>query len=230
MSLQKIKITGYTDEEFLDEIDSQEDYDDQPCYEAMINPDTITWQRTVNYNEEQASGTSSASQTYLNTPSETLSFDIVIDCTGIVDPDRTDLMVELDELQDIIYTYDGFIHRPNYVKIQWGQGIIFNGVITSLNTTFSLFRPDGSPIRAKVSLSFSEYISPETLAEMQADESPDMTHLVSVVQGMSLPQLCRKVWKNSFYYVQVARYNDLDKFRNLKGVQSLIFPPIIQPA
>lgn len=230
MSLQKIKITGYSDEDFLDEVDDSEDFDNQPFYEAMINPDTITWQRTVNYNEEQAPDTSSASQTYQSTPSETLSFDIVIDCTGIVDPERTDLIEELEVLQDIIYTYDGTIHRPNFVKVQWGQGIIFNGVITSFNTTFSLFRPDGSPLRAKVSLSFSEYISPEALGKIDNDESPDMTHLVTVTQGITLPQLCKKVWNNSFYYTQVAQYNDLDKFRNLDGIQSLIFPPIIQPA
>src|SRR3569833_2436591 len=82
MSLQKIRITGYTDEELLDEIDSSQDFDDQPFYEAMINPDAITWQRSVNYKEEQAPDTSSTSQTYQNTPSETLSFDIMIDCTG----------------------------------------------------------------------------------------------------------------------------------------------------
>jgi len=230
MSLQKIRITGYTDEELLDEIDSSQDFDDQPFYEAMINPDAITWQRSVNYNEEQAPDTSSTSQTYQNTPSETLSFDIVIDCTGVVDSTRIDLMEELEVLQDIIYTYDGTIHRPNFVKVQWGKGIIFNGVITSFNTTFSLFRPDGSPLRAKVSLSFSEYISPETLNKLDAPESPDLTHLVNVVQGMALPQLCKKVWNNSFLYTQVARYNDLDKFRNLKDVQSLIFPPIIKQA
>ena len=230
MSLQYIKITGYTDEDLEDEIDSSEDYNNEPAYEAMINPESISWQRTVNYNDDQATNTASTSQTFLNVPSETLSFDIVIDCTGIVDSSRTDLIEELEVLQDIIYTYDGTIHRPNFVKVQWGQGIIFNGVITSFNTTFTLFRPDGSPLRAKVSLTFSEYISPETLAQEQGDQSPDVTHLVNVVEGMALPQLCKKVWNNSFYYVQVAGYNDLDKFRNLNGIKSLIFPPIIKQA
>lgn len=229
MSLQKIKITGYTDEEFLDDLTDQEDNNDQPFYEAMINPDTITWQRTVNYNEEQPPDTSSASQKYLNTPSETLNFDIVIDCTGIIDSSRTDLMAEIGALEEIIYTYDGYIHRPNFVKVQWGKDLIFNGVITSFNTTFSLFRPDGSPLRAKVSLSFSEYISPETLEKIDNPESPDMTHLVTVQPGIALPQMCKKVWNDSYYYIQVARFNDLNKFRSLEGIKSLIFPPIIQP-
>jgi hypothetical protein len=53
--------------------------------------------------------------------------------------------------------------------------------------------------------------------------------LVEVVQGDSLPQLSNKVWNTPYYYVQVAQYNDLNKFRQLKGGQQLLFPPIIKP-
>jgi hypothetical protein len=53
--------------------------------------------------------------------------------------------------------------------------------------------------------------------------------LISVVEGNTLPQLCEQTWNDDSYYIQVAQYNELNKFRNLKGGQKLIFPPIIQP-
>jgi nucleoid-associated protein YgaU len=51
------------------------------------------------------------------------------------------------------------------------------------------------------------------------------THTVQA--GDTLPDLCNQVYNNSSYYIQVAKYNGLNKFRNLKPGTQLIFPPII---
>jgi hypothetical protein len=218
--LELMKITGYTDEQF------QTAFAGSP-YSVMINPDAIKWQRSVEYNEQQAANTSSASQKYKSTPSDKVNFDIVIDCTGIVDAKRTDMATEIQALETIVFTYNGQIHRPNFVKIQWGKDITFKGVLTSFDISYSLFKPDGSPLRAKISLSFSQYISPQTVQELDKPQSPDVSHLVTVTAGMTLPQLCQQVWHNEAYYIQVARFNDLNKFRNLEGGKKLLFPPLI---
>jgi hypothetical protein len=223
MSLQPIIITAYTDENFQQPVTGAQ-------YKAMINPDSITWQRAIEYNKKQPPNTSSPSQKYKNTPSDQLNFDIVIDCTGVVNSNRTDMKSEIATLENTVFTFNGKIHRPNFVKIQWGQGFNFNGVLDSFNTSYSLFKPDGTPLRAKVSLHFSLYVAPKTVKKLDNSTSPDITHLVTVQQGMTLPQLCRNVWNDDSYYIQVARYNGLDKFRNLAGIETLIFPPIIQPA
>ncbi|MEM0577647.1 hypothetical protein [Flavobacterium polysaccharolyticum] len=221
-SLELMKITGYTDENF------QQAFPGQP-YTVMINPETIKWQRGIEYNEQQAPNTSAPSQKYKSTPVEKLNFDIVIDCTGIVDSKRVDMNQEISSLESIIYTYNGKIHRPNFVKVQWGKSLVFKGVLKSMDTSYTLFKPDGSPLRAKLSLGFSEYISPQSVEELDAKKSPDITHLISVVEGNTLLQLCEQTWNDDSYYIQVAQYNELNKFRNLKGGQKLIFPPIIQP-
>ncbi len=222
-ALQVLKITGYTDEEFSDAFPGKP-------YEVMLNPDSIKWQRAIEYNEVQAPDSSSASQKYKSSPSDKMNFDIVIDCTGIVKPDRTKMKDEIDELEKIVFTYNGDIHRPNFVKIQWGADIEFKGVLTSFDTNYTLFSPDGSPLRAKISLGFSQYISPSTTEKMDGKKSPDVTHRVTVEEGVTLPQLCYRIWKDDLRYVQVSRYNSLNKFRNLKGIKRLIFPPILQPA
>lgn len=221
-SLELLKITGYTDEEF------QSAFKSKP-YTVMINPETIKWQRAIEYNEQQAPDSSSASQKYKSTPSDTLNFDIVIDCTGVVDSKRTNMVQEIGLLESIIYTYNGKIHRPNFVKVQWGKNITFKGVLKSFDTQYTLFKPDGTPLRAKVSLGFCQYISPSSVKKVDNPQSPDVTHQVTVVDGVSLPQMCVDIWNDDRYYVQVARYNNLNKIRNLQGISTLLFPPIIQP-
>ncbi len=220
--MEYLKITAYTDESF------QNTFSGNP-YTVMINPESLKWDRSVEYNEKQAPDSSSASQKYKSTPSESLSFDIVIDCVGIVDSSRTDMSTEISSLEKIVYTYNGDIHRPNFVKVQWGKDLVFKGVLKSFDTSYTLFKPDGSPLRAKVSLSFGEYSSPDQVAKEDGDNSPDITHLVNVVEGDTLPGLSQKIWNDNSYYVQVAAYNGLNKFRDLKGIDGLLFPPIIQP-
>ncbi|MEP1489571.1 MAG: hypothetical protein ABJL44_10870 [Algibacter sp.] len=222
MGLELMKITGYLDGDFMNKISGDP-------YTLMINPNSIKWNRKIQYNEQQPLDASTASQKYKSTPSDELSFEIIIDCTGIVDPKRIDMAKEIKTLEDIVYTYNGDIHRPNYVKIQWGSDLSFNSVLKTFNTSYTLFRPDGSPLRAKISLSFGEYVSPKKKSEEEKKNSPDITHLVEVVEGDTLPQLCYKVWNTPFHYVKVAQYNNLNKFRQLKGGRNLIFPPIIKP-
>ena len=191
MSLEYMKITGYKDEDFSKPVSGDP-------YNLMINPESIKWNRTIEYNEQQPIDTSSTSQKYKSTPSDNLSFDIVIDCTGVVDNKRTDLSKEIQALEDIVYTYNGEIHRPNFVKIQWGNNLVFYSVLKSFDTTYTLFKPDGSPLRAKISLSFGKYISSDKRAKEDNESSPDITHMVEVVEGESLPQLSEKVWNSPF--------------------------------
>ena len=222
-AFQFMKITGYLDKDY------QKPVDGQP-YTFMINPESVKWQRTVEYADEQTPDSSTPSQRYKYSPGDTLNFDVVIDCTGIVDDERTDMAKETAALENIVFTYHGEIHRPNFVIIRWGEKFAFKGVLTSFDTSYTLFGTDGSPIRAKISLGFSQYTPPAKRKEKENDKSPDVTHLVNVEEGMTLPQLCYKVWNDDSYCVHVARYNDLNKFRNLHGIKKLVFPPLLQPS
>ncbi len=221
MGLQLMQITGYTDQNFQSKVGNP--------YKLMINPESLKWSRKVDYNEESAPDTSSPSQTYKSTPIAELSFDIVIDCTGVVDKKRTNLQNEIQQLENIVYNYNGKIHRPNYVKIRWGKNITFNSVLKSFDTTYTLFKPNGEPLRAKISLSFGEYVSRKTVENEDQRSSPDLTHLIEVKDGDTLPLICNNVYGKSGLYTKVARFNNLNKFRSLHKTQNLILPPLVQP-
>ena len=214
----KMRIEAFSDRTFK----SKAGY-----YDAMINPDSIKLDRSIEYNTEQAPDKSQSSIKYQKTPGSILSFDLTLDCTGIVDAKRTDLPKEITQLLNVVYDYHGDIHRPNFVQIRWGIGETFKGVLTSFNTSYTLFNPDGIPLRAKVSLAFTSYLDPVTVAKTEDDKSPDLTHLVDVVCGDSLPSLSQRIYNTSDYYVQLAEFNGLNKFRQLQPGTQLVFPPII---
>ncbi|MCX7093768.1 MAG: hypothetical protein NTY50_10020 [Methylobacter sp.] len=217
-SIIKMKIEAFSDKTFSTKAGS---------YEVMINPDSIKLDRSIEYNTEQPQDSSQPSSTYKKSPGANLSFDLTIDCTGIVDATRTNLPDEVSRLSDVVYDYHGKIHRPNFVKMNWGIGQTFYGVLTSFNTNYSLFNPDGVPLRAKISLAFTSYLDPVTVAKMEVNSSPDLTHLVDVVRGDSLPGLSQRIYNKSDYYVQLAEFNGLDKFRQLQPGTQLTFPPVV---
>lgn len=217
-SLVKMNIGAFSDGTFSNKVSS---------YTVMLNPDSIKLDRNIEYNEQQPPDSGHSSLKYKHTPGEQLSFELVLDCTGVVDSKRTDLPDELSQLQAVVYDYNGSIHRPNFVKIQWGIGSPFKGVLTSYNTAYNLFDPDGIPLRAKVSLQFTSYTDPATAAKEDGKESPDMTHLISVVAGDTLPLLSQKTYETPDYYVQLAEFNGLNKFRQLQPGTQLVFPPIV---
>ncbi len=126
--------------------------------------------------------------------------------------------------------YNGKIHEPYYLEIAWGKDTALRGRLVSLNVSYTFFKPDGTPLRAKVKLAFISSTDPEVAAKIQNKSSPDMTHLVDVVVGDSLPLLSHRIYNSSSYCVQLARFNNLNKFRKLTPGNDLVFPPLIKEA
>jgi len=56
--------------------------------------------------------------------------------------------------------------------------------------------------------------------------SPPIDRMVTVVAGDTLPALCKQIYGDSRFYVQVAKYNKLNKFRSLTPGTQLLFPPL----
>lgn len=170
MALEKMKFIAYSNGGFTNKVSGVN-------YTVMINPESLKVDRTVKYSNKQALNSSAPSQKYESSSGSAMNIDLVIDCTGIVDDSRTDLPSEIKKLQKVVYEYNGKIHRPNYVRITWGKNFSFDGVLTSFNTTYTLFKPDGTPLRAKIAIAFNAYKAREAVVQEDDRSSPDMTHM-----------------------------------------------------
>ncbi len=203
-------------------------------FETAINPASYKTDSSITYSgsdpgDRKPIGTSGANPRYDSTNATGLNFEIVLDGTGVV-PDTQDRTVagQLAALRAIAFSYDGTRHEPNVVKVSWGRGGIdpFFGRLTSLNIDYTLFRPSGEALRAKVTLAFKSF---ETVAETRRKEnrsSPDLTHHITVRAGDTLPLLCQRIYQDPSKYIEVARRNDLDGFRDLVPGSELVFPPM----
>jgi len=99
------------------------------------------------------------------------------------------------------------------------------GVCSSLNITYKLFNPDGKPIRAICKVTIREVTEEEQRVLEENNHSPDLTHFRQVKRGDTLPLMCFKIYGDSKYYIQVAKVNKLNNFRNLAVGSEIFFPP-----
>lgn len=217
--MAKLTFTGYSDGAFSTKAPSPNQY------VAMLNPSTIDIGRSIEYSPE-SSGTSASAPKFMQVSGETLSFELVIDCTGVVDDTRTDLKTELETLAAVMLSYQGSIHRANFVTVIWGDTLNFKGVLSSMSVNYTFFKPNGSALRAKVKLDFRSYVDASTLAKQQNQQSPDVTHHILVRDGDSLPMIAQSVYRRPDCFVALAKANRLDKFRHLTGGTTLLAPPL----
>ena len=203
---------------------------DGDSFEVMLNPSSYSHAYTIGYNKKEPQGQLGSDTKFSGIKPEKVDFEILIDGTGVVNlpiPGKgsPDVKTQVKQLTDIVYKYDGSNHEPNHVRMLWGS-LIFFGRLDSMSVDYTLFKPSGEPLRAKVKMSFTGFMSKEEEALRANRSSPDLSHLVLVKAGDTLPMLCYRVYKDSSYYLEVARVNGITNFRDLQPGTKLHFPPL----
>ncbi|HET7793596.1 MAG TPA: peptidoglycan-binding protein [Rhizobacter sp.] len=204
--------------------------DDSAEFTVMINPAEFKHDHVITYDSTKTAGQVGKDPKFMGMNPEKVGFSIVLDGTGAVMPASPGQAVpsvktQLDKLLKVIYRYVGDQHEPGHVRLLWGT-LIFFGRLESISTSYTLFKPSGDPLRAKVQLSFMGAMSNKE-AELQSNRSsPDLSHLVEVRDGDTLPLLCERIYGDPSYYPDVARFNRLVDFRRLTPGGTLHFPPL----
>ncbi|MTB52944.1 LysM peptidoglycan-binding domain-containing protein [Lewinella sp. W8] len=226
MPENKLKIYAYEDDNFTQAASGMS----QPL-EVKINPEGykrsfIPLKADKNDVEKLARG-EIVDVKIIDPPPETLDLELIFDGTGAI-PGTGDVTDEIELLKKYVLLYNGKIHSTNYVKIEWGgsSDLIFKGQLKSMSVDYTLFDPNGKPLRAKVKVAFSQYINSEMRESLKQKNSPDLTHVRTAKAGDNLPLMCYRIYGDSAYYVQVAEANHLDNVMVLEPGQKIVFPPI----
>lgn len=214
-TLEKLVILAYT----------KADYGGAPIarFESFVNPNEITLSYEMEYDAAQGSGTTNSRMNFKKQKPGDLALTFFIDGTG-VSGRPLDVQQKIEEFQAVT-GYNGDIHRPNYLKVNWGTLQIKRCVLKSASIAYKLFQPDGVPLRAVITASFSDNSDDNTRVAMAQDMSADLTHKRVVKAGDTLPGLCTEIYGAPDYYLKVARANELAGFRVVPGMQ-ILFPPL----
>jgi nucleoid-associated protein YgaU len=214
--LNKLKIYAYSDDSFRSLVGN---------YVVNINPESYTYNHAVQFSETKnvAEGAGNSGK-FNSMDKETVGFSIHFDSTGIFD-DQGSVNDQIVKFKKLVYQYNGDIHRTNYIKLSWGT-LLFYCYLTRLDISYTLFKGNGDPLRAKADVSFSGFSNPKLLAATANKRSPDVNHLKTFKSHDSLPLFCEAIYNDINLYMEVAKANNLDSFRRIPLGTKLIFPAL----
>jgi len=228
--LEKLTIYGFKEINHDDQA-TLESNPEATVFEAFINPDEFSVTYATLYDHTTPIGDDSIPGTFLKSSPMELQLKFFIDGTLPRSKDDQTVTQKIQQFYNACgYTPES--HRPKYVRIIWGKlslmrfdPDIFDGCLKSVSIQYKMFSEQGLPLRALVNATFVEAISKEKKEAQNNPSSPDLTHVRTVKEGDTLPAMVYAIYGDFRYYLEVARVNNLQDFRNLEPGKELFFPP-----
>lgn len=119
--------------------------------------------------------------------------------------------------------------QPPICEVSWGtrtpanSDFPFKGVITSLNQNFTLFKRNGKPVRANLSVTFTEFLDP---GEDKRKTDPELTTR-TVRHNDTLSSIANEVYNDPTRWRIIAEANQIDDPRSLQVGKTLTIPRLI---
>jgi hypothetical protein len=193
-----------------------------PC---MFNPFEYTVSKSNNYKEQGAN----ASQLELQKSSpQTLQLSLIFDSyeagTDISEVTRLlwQLMEPIKELRG-----DNKAVAP-YVAFEWGV-FCFVSVITKMTQKFTLFDKNGTPVRAKVDVTFTQFndvVDYKKLPQNPTSGGTPIERIWSVSGGERLDNIAAEVYGDATKWRTIAEYNHIMNPFSLEPGQRLTIPQV----
>lgn len=215
--LVKLYIEAYDDEKFTQKKDT--------TFTAMFNPNKYNLKYEIEYDKKGASGTSPPAPKFSNMKQQELSLEFFLDGTGVENDEGVFVDQKVEDFLKLTYSYDGSKHKNNYLRIVWSY-LVFDCVLKDADVSFTLFRSDGRPLRAKITAKFLGFVNDEKRVLADKAQSPDITHYRVVKDKEKLPLLAYRIYEDNQYYLDVAKENKLIHFRKLRTGTQIYFPPL----
>lgn len=196
------------------------------AFDVLFNPEEYSLAQDVNFAAHNVPGLSSPILQFVHGNLRTLTMELFFDTTDAATDvrDETEKVVRLAAI-------DSELHAPPPVTISWGS-LLFTGVLSSVNQTFSRFLADGRPVRARLDVTFSELIDPDREAREVNRQTADFSKLHVVSDGETLSALAARYYQDPTAWRAIALANRLDDPRvDLFAGRELAVPslPFLDP-
>jgi nucleoid-associated protein YgaU len=116
---------------------------------------------------------------------------------------------------------------PPQIKFQWGKLTLFLAVVTKVTIEYTLFDPDGTPIRAHASLDLKQQDDRDDYAGLTNPTTRTESRKTRIVRlGDRLDTIAYQEYGSAAHWRHLATVNGLYDPRDLHPGQILILPPL----
>lgn len=207
---------------------SKKDNPSVKIVECMFNPKELTITRSNQFGKAKPKGFQSSVHQFGGGESRTLTIDLFFDTYEKREDVRayTNKITGWDDegrpekgLMDISSNQ----HTPPICIFTWGA-FNFNCIIQSVTKKFTMFIPDGTPVRATLSVTLLESRDIDKQVKEMNLLSSDLTKSWVVTQGDSLWAIAAKEYGSPEDWRLIAKRNNIENPRILNPGQILVIP------
>jgi len=196
---------------------------------VMFNPEEYTVNRDNNFAQIPIPGRRAPLLQFVHGNAQTLDMELVLDTVEAhvagsqrlndAGDDVRPLVAKLVGLLDI----DRATHAPPVLRFVWAS-FSFTCVLSRAVQKYTMFRPDGAPVRAKLSVTFTELTNAETEAKEVKRETADYSKVYTVLDGDRLPEVAFRLLGSAPLWRPIALANGIEDPRALTPGSQLVIP------
>lgn len=194
-----------------------------PC---MFNPYEYTVSKSNTYEEKSQNQSDVPQVEFKKAGAQTLKLELMFDSyeTGA---DISLVTNQLWKLMEAKTRQEGNTTRkvpPPDVAFEWGV-FRFVAVVTNMTQKFTLFKPDGTPVRAKVDVTFTQHVDLNDYPNQNPSSGGGQAERIwRVVAGDRLDAIAYQVYGEATRWRTIAERNNLNNPLVLTPGQTLIIP------
>lgn len=193
---------------------------------CMFNPSEYTVSKTNTYKEEPRNRSDVPGFEFEKAGPQTLKLTLLFDTIL----DRNDVSLETNKLWKLMESKtrrEGDRNEkvpPPEVAFEWGV-FRFVAVITNMTQKFTLFKSDGTPMRASVEVTFTQHKDVNDYPNQNPTSGGgDIQRVWRVIAGDRIDTIAFAVYGDATRWRAIAEYNQLDNPLTLKSGRQLIIP------
>ena len=193
---------------------------------CQFNPKDFSITKNVKWNRRTMAGKNVANAEFAGGEPQSFKVELLFDTTD-TGADVRDKYKELLTMGEIdTSTADATTGKgePPLCKFQWGSYLSFTGILTQVSQNFTMFKADGTPVRAKVTANFGE--TPRTTQSQNPTTRTEARKIWVVHEGQTLDWIAYKEYGSSAHWRHIAETNDLANPKDLRPGQVLRLVPL----
>ena len=189
-------------------------------FDVQFNPEEYSLNKDNNFASQTIPGLSSPILQFVNGNLRTLEIELFFDTVD----QQTDVRDQSNKVVNLL-KIDSDSHAPPILRFVWGS-LDFTCVLARANQKFTRFMSDGRPVRARVTVSFSEFIDAEREAKEVNRQTADFSKFHTVVQDETLSAIANTFYHNPLTWRPIAIANGIDDPRSIAPGQVLRIPSL----
>ncbi len=193
---------------------------------CQFNPKDFSITKSVKWVYKPADGGNVSPPEFAGGEASDLIVDLMFDSTDDGSDVRTKYteLLKMAEINSTKTNATTSKSEPPECKFQWGTFLSFTGVIKSVAQQFILFKGDGTPLRAKVKVTFSETALPT--AGQNPTTRTESRKVWIVREGETISWIAYKEYGDAAQWRHIAQTNQLDNPMDLYPGQVLKLVPL----